>query len=50
MGKKNTNDVFVRGFLQVIMVAICMVAVGFLSYHGVFWYFSHEREKANAEA
>ena len=50
MSKKNTNDVFVRGFLQVIMVAICMVAVGFLSYHGVFWYFSHEREKANAEA
>lgn len=45
MNKKNTNPVFLRAFLQVIIVAVCMVVVAFASYHAVFWYFKNGHDK-----
>lgn len=35
---KNTGAVFVRGFLKTVLVLVLMIAVGFGSYYGVYWY------------
>lgn len=45
MSKKNTQSVFLRAFLQVVIVAVCMVIVAFISYHAVFWYFKNGHDK-----
>lgn len=45
MSRKNTSSVFLRAFLQIIIVAVCMVIVAFASYHAVFWYFQNGHNK-----
>lgn len=49
MSKKNKGAVFFRAFLRAVIVIVMMIAVGFASYHAVFWYCKQSYAKANGK-
>ena len=49
MSKKTKGAVFFRAFLRAVIVIVVMIAVGFASYHVVFWYCKHSHDKVNGK-